>query len=364
MSRHGENIYLRKDGRYEGRIQVHTSRGEKKTMYVYARKYREVREKLNQLRNQSPCVFDLYEDGRFASWMTHYLQDVIRPHIKESTYQSYCRIACKRLLPRFATYYLSEITDAELNRLYSDLQESGLGLSSARGAIRLLRAALIDAQRKGYVQHVPMCVYRRSVRADPRVLAIPEQAALTSVATGSENLFCLLGLYAGLRVGEICALRWEDWDREHATLYIRHTVQRMTGRGLVVTAPKTEKSVRRVPLPEALTKALTRSQSEQGAANGYIVCGGAEPADPRTIQRRLQKLCRKVNLHGVHMHTLRHSYATRLLEAGVDVKTLSTLLGHSSVQITIDRYCHTSFDRMCGAIQQLDSYMRNTLDRQ
>ena len=311
---------------------------------------------LNGFRQIYPAAAaDQYQDGRFSTWMEHYLQDVVRLRVKESSYQSYRRITRNRLLPYFGGNRLDEITDVGLNRFYSGLLEDGLSPMTARMTVRLLRAALSDACRKGYVNRVPCCGYQRLPQREARVLSVAAQRALTAIALEDRALFCLLGLYAGLRVGEICALRWRDWDAECATLYVRASVQRETGRGLVLCRPKSEKSIRHVPIPESFARALEAAHGDRGP--NEFICGGEKPADPRTIQRQMERLCQKAHLSGVHMHTLRHSYATRLLEAGVDVKTLSTLLGHSSVQITMNRYCHTSFEQMQRAVSRFDSYM-------
>lgn len=365
MSKRGENIYLRKDGRYEGRCRLPSTTGKVRFAYVYGYKYREVREKLNQIRSQQGQSREQYGDGRFRSWSEHYLKDVLRPQVKATTYATYVNVMELRLLPEFGALKLNDITDVRVSRFYSRMLEEGLCPSTARASVRLLRAALSDACRKGYVTRVPECDYLRKTAAQPRVLTFAEQSTLTDVALASDALFCLIGLYAGLRVGEICALRWQDWSVEKSALSVHGTVCRISGQGLTIGMPKTENSVRSVPVPEFLAQQLNRHcQMKKCHPDQFIVGGKDSPTDPRTMQRHLDRLCSVANLEGVHMHTLRHSYATRMLEAGADVKTLSALMGHSSVRITMDRYCHTSADRMTYAASQLNQYISSCFSRQ
>lgn len=365
MSRRGENIYLRKDGRYEGRCRITSRTGETRYAYVYGRKYREVRTRLNQLRSQQAHSWDQYEDGRFETWMNHYLRDVVRHQVKDTTFSTYQNATEKRLIPEFGPLKLDEISDVHINRFYSGMLEEGLSETTARSLVRLLRAALRDACRKGYVRQVPECNYMHRPPAQPRVLSIPEQEKLTDAAVRCDALFCLIGLYAGLRVGEICALRWQDWQRESTTLCVSASVHRLPGQGLSLGSTKSGASERFVPVPEFLACLMNAHQSAtQAERNRFIIGGGALPTDPRTLQRRLARLCGQVDLEGVHMHTLRHSYAMRMLEAGTDVKTLSALLGHSSVRITMERYCHTNPEQMRSAAQRFDRYIAEHFSRQ
>lgn len=363
MSKRGENIYLRKDGRYEGRCRIVDDSGQVRFIYIYGKKYRDVRIRLSQIRNEQTEKRERYGDGRFRSWANHYLQDVLRPQVKETTYATYQSMMQTRLIPEFGMLKLEEISDALVNRFYSRMLESGLSASTARATVRLLRAALKDACRKGYAAQTPECDCPRSPAAQPRVLTMAEQDALTRTALREDGLFCMIGLYAGLRVGEICALRWQDWEAECATLCVRGTVNRLPGRGLAIGTPKSETSARRVPVPHLLACLLNRARCD-GHADQFIVGGQRSPIDPRTLQRRLDRLCALSGLQGVHMHTLRHSYATRMLEAGTDVKTLSALMGHSSVRITMERYCHTDQERMNSAARRFDQYLSEKMSRQ
>lgn len=189
------------------------------------------------------------------------------------------------------------------------------------------------------------------------MLSVDEQKALRTAALEQGELVTLLALYTGLRLGEICALRWQDIDQARETLHVRGSAQRLqvSGEGaktaVVVGAPKSAKSRRTIPIPAFLMERLQAHRAQSDSV--YVLGCGDKPADPRAIQRRFTRLVSSVGLVGVHFHTLRHTFATRMLELGVDVKTVSVLLGHSSTRITLEFYAHSLLDQQRAAVEKL-----------
>lgn len=158
-----------------------------------------------------------------------------------------------------------------------------------------------------------------------------------------KNLGLLICLYTGMRLGEICALRWEDIYLDERKISINKTVYRVTekGRSLKkIGMPKTEQSVREIPINEALFDILKNNIQQEG----YIITGNEHFLDTRTFQYYFKKVLKQLDIEGYHFHCMRHTFATRCIQCEVDVKSLSEILGHSSVNITLNNYVHSSFD--------------------
>ncbi len=162
------------------------------------------------------------------------------------------------------------------------------------------------------------------------------------------NLGILLAMTTGIRIGELCALQWADIDLEKRILTVRKTIQRIQcqdGKSktkLIITEPKSESSKREIPLPESIISYLSEFIGKSGQ---YVLSGDEKPVEPRTMQNRFARILRNVNLPSVHFHSLRHYFASDCIRLGFDVKSLSELLGHGSVEITLNRYVHSSLEQ-------------------
>jgi len=156
------------------------------------------------------------------------------------------------------------------------------------------------------------------------------------------NTAVLLCLFTGLRIGELCGLKWGDIDFDNGTLTVSRTVQRINKHGkseVVIGSPKSKSSVRVVPIPEFVLAILKRKRIDN---NVFLITGTGKPTEPRTMQNRFKSILKVCNIRNVNFHLLRHTYATVCIENGFDPKTLSELLGHSDASITLDRYVHSS----------------------
>ena len=174
--------------------------------------------------------------------------------------------------------------------------------------------------------------------------------------TDNTKLGVLLSYYTGLRIGELCGLKWEDIDFSAGTLSVRRTVQRITDRNhdratrLLIDTPKTRSSVRQLPLPSFLLNLLSKHRAN---SHNYLLSGTETVTEPRTIQYRFQALLKKSTFAVNQFHSLRHMFATNCIRLGFDVKTLSELLGHSSVETTLNRYTHSSMERKSACMNLL-----------
>lgn len=377
MARHGENIYKRKDGRYEGRyVTGKKSNGTTRFGYVYGMRYTDVKKRL--LEKKAEIQQTIHPDAAVRGmtvekWMRSWLETDLLGGIKPSSYLTYLNQMNRHILPCLGRMQMASITPEMVHSFLECLQAKGLGENTVRGIYRLLSAAMRAALDDGIITKNPcrkICV-KRGERVQQRVFSREEQKKVEKTLSQGEDLTALFAMYTGLRLGEICGLRWSDINWENGTATVCRTVQRLKRMDtdkclkcgdaktyLMIGSPKSPSSCRTIPIPTFLLKRLEIQKKQRSAAQlttGYIFGTGMRAADPRTIQRRFAGVVRRLEIPDAHFHTLRHSYATRLLEMGVDVKTVSQLLGHSSAKTTLDCYAHSLLDQQRSAVAKLSA---------
>ncbi|MCM1201871.1 MAG: site-specific integrase [Bacteroides fragilis] len=356
MARHGENIRKRKDGRWEGRYPVYNAEKEKQVYRsVYGRSYEEARERLaakkNLLKDKSRTEGEeqaqslrIPEEIVFGDMFQDWLMQ-IKEKRKLSTYVKYHMIYRNHLEESFGNAALSEITDAFVReRIQEPLSDS------FRSSIYCVMNQVLKFAADKYA--VPITGLKKpasEMNGRPvKIFSRQEQKKLLSTLYHEMDfskmavLFCL---FTGLRLGEICALKWEDIDWENQILVVRRTVQRLYAEGrrtktaLMETGPKSEYSRREIPLPVSVLELLLKFRGDQ-----EYVFGGDRPMEPRTLQYHFKRILREAGLQDANFHILRHTFSTNCIEGGADVKSLSEMLGHADVQITLNRYVHPSMD--------------------
>lgn len=359
MSRKGENIYHRKDGRWEGRYLKHIPGEKPKYGYVYAQTYRECREKQRaaaaQWRAESPKP---QTATRFCG-VAEQWERQLEGQVKESTQVKYHQILHKHLLPVFGDLLLTGITHQRIEEASRQLLHT-LSPRTVADVLSVLRSILRFAMLRGE----PIATDGSSVRIrrQPkpiRVLSPGEQQALICHLLSDptpRNIGILLSLHTGLRLGELCALCWEDISLPERLLHVRHTAQRIQNlytekprTRIIVTAPKSPDSIRTIPLTPDMVRLL---HSLPGPRRGYFL-SGATITEPRTMQHHFARAARASGIAGATFHTLRHTFATRCVELGFDTKSLSEILGHSTVNLTLNRYVHPTMDLKRCNMQRL-----------
>lgn len=349
MARHGENIRKRKDGRWEGRYPVYNADKEK-TVYrsVYGRTYEEAREKLTAKKNlmKGRCVETkkIYDDIIFLEAAREWLEHIKRKR-KPSTYIKYFLIYRKHFEKMFAGIAVSEVTDAFVKENFPD----NLSESMRKSIYCMLNQILKHAasQYSLTITTLKKPGFEKQGRL-AKVLSKKEQKQIMAVLGQEMDLFkmaVMAVMFTGLRLGELCALKWTDIDFENKTITLYRTVQRLYTEGrrtktaLLETPPKSGHSRREIPLSAATEKLLIKFRSDR-----EYVFGGDKPMEPRTMQYHFKKILREAGLPDANFHILRHTFATNCVECGVDVKSLSEILGHSDVQTTLNLYVHPSMD--------------------
>lgn len=355
MARRGENIYKRKDNRWEGRyISGYDDNGKAKIGYVYAKTYREVREKLHQAKLSGKKSLSK-EKNKFSNYCDEWLV-LARNRVKESTYVKYSGIVHKHLKPELGRYVPEAISTLLVENFSNKLLiTNGLTAKTVKDVLVVLRSVLkyINKQQGGSLKNIEI-IYPKESSKDMRVLSNEEQKRFFSylLTDMDEVKFgIVLVLLTGMRIGEICALKWQDVNLETKIITINRTMQRLSNLSeasssktkIVIGDAKSTYSKRTIPLPEYVLNLCYDMQAANPEA--YVLTGNAHHfIEPRTLQYKLKKFTTACNISDVHFHSLRHTFATRCVEVDFEIKSLSEILGHANTRITLDRYVHSSLE--------------------
>ena len=351
MAKRGSNIYKRKDGRFEGRVPVgYQDNGKIKYKSVYARTLSEVKEKMAEVysikQSHSISATKLTVQTAAQQWLSS-----AKLRVKESSYANYENIISKHILPILGKEFMTNLTTSKLNDfIHHKLNNGrlngngGLSAKSVRDIMTVYRSIEAYAAREYGIQETHFTM-PKTEKKHTDVLNAFERKRLENYLLHNQNnanISVLLCLFTGLRVGELCGLKWGDIDSESGVISVQRTVQRVNKHGkseVVIGSPKSKSSIRIVPVPDFLLAIL---KSKRKGDNFYIVTGSSKPTEPRTMQNRFKAILKVCGIRSVNFHLLRHTYATVCIENGFDPKTLSELLGHADASITLNRYVHSS----------------------
>ena len=365
MGRRGESIFHRKEGRWEARYLLgkDAATGKPKYRSVYGSTYSEAKEKRRQAMKET---YVSYKNGCFIEAVRLWL-DEKEPDIKEQTYRRYRQCIDTHIIPYFGSIKCSAITQAVFDdflkqkRLAGRLDgKGGLSQSTIRGMCIILQSVLLFAyQKKMGIQEMIQIKKPKVEKKTVSVLRPNEQKKLEAFLLESPidtNLAIYLALHTGMRIGEICALRWPDIDFAEQMLSIRSTVIRNKSGQLAIAPPKSETSQRTIPITRQLTNLLTEERKRNSSE--YVFSSPRKDTflNPRTLQYRFQAMLSQLGITKISFHALRHTFATRWIECGMDVKSLSEVLGHAGVQITLDIYVHSSNKLKREAIEKLEVF--------
>lgn len=366
MSKKGENIYKRKDGRWEGRyIKGRKPNGTIHYGYIYDYSYKNAKQKLILMKsfhqeNYGQNSLPIY-CGSLNQWATHWLE-IVKKRVKISTFVSYTNKYRQHIQPSLGEIALADLTTEKINLWLRQL-ETKLSISSTRVMLQVLRTCLEDAVKKGLITRNPCkgATIPKAENKKVQALTKIEQNRLYKSARSNENgLPVILALETGLRIGEISGLKWKDIDFSSKLLHVRRTVQRIqsldpvsqTKTIIIEHSPKSSSSERTIPLSPNLYQLL---RAKRKMAIGSHVFGDSSPCEPRIILYWFKKICQDASLKNIHFHALRHTFATRCLEKGVTIVTISALLGHHSSKMTLDIYLNSFLSEKRKAIRLISS---------
>lgn len=363
MPKAGDYVYRRKNGSWEARyVKEISPDGKKKYGSVYASTCKEAKEKRQAkqeyyLLNPPPlvCASKLTIGQLAEEWLF-----INQMRLKPSTYQKYQGFYQNHILPLIGTQRAAYITTAQIQAFAMNRSASGLKASTVNSILTFLHTLFKHAQRQ-YKLAIPEIVYLSYERTEMRVLSIAEQKIIVAYLTKDMDIFkvaVLLALYTGLRIGELCALHWSDI--RDGCIYVQKTMQRLKykdkkGTYLYIGPPKTKKSIRVIPLPSFMVSYIESFRKDD--EEYFLGTEALHVVEPRVMQFRFKRFIQEAGIDKATFHTLRHTFATRCVECGVDVKTLSELLGHANVQITLNRYVHSSLDLKRSSIEKLARFL-------
>lgn len=363
--RKGENIYLRKDGRWEGRYpKGRKINGRIKYGYVYGKSYTEVKQKLYPLRirYQSLQQIQGVSAETFEEWASAWL-DEVREEVKPSTLSSYYYKLTKYIFPLIQDIPLNELSFETGKKILEVLQKK-LARSTVQVVFRVLNKCLNRAKKRGKLHANPFSELKipKAKKRKVRALTLSEQKKVMNIATKEKKgrgIPALLALYSGMRIGEIAALRWTDIDFNTNLISVHQTYQRIptietTKRTqLILADSKTEASVRVIPISKTLKKLLLKHRKQ--SKGNFVFSTNGHPCEPRLLTYHFHRIRKKAELMNIHFHQLRHTFATRCLEANKDISSVSALLGHASTQMTLDTYVDAMLEQRYQVINALDT---------
>jgi len=358
MAKRGLNIYHRKDGRWEGRYRNgFRADGKPKYRSVYAETYGEVKEiliklKSAELKTKTSCTLTVKQ--LFDEWL-----NMKKFCVKESTIANYVFKINKHLLNFFGGMKFSSLSPKLIFDFIQKKKSEGLSIKYISDMIVILKGlAKYTAKTYHCANEIVDIEISRPPKKELKLYSKSEQGTLKSALLeeiGPTRLGILLCLYTGIRIGELCALKWSDVDFNTSVLYISKTCQRIksgSSTKLVITAPKSASSARIIPIPKFLLDIL--KDFAPSNHNCYFLSENEKIIEPRTMQYRFKSILKKANLPSTNFHSLRHIFATNCIEIGFDVKTLSEILGHRTVEITLNRYVHSSMSRKRECMELLN----------
>lgn len=356
----------RKDGRWEGRFNAGIDEnGKKKIKYILAKTKSECNAKLEKAIKEyheaqlilNRCAFLDNADPTLEEWYEIWMESFCKANVKTYTARGYSQYFKVKILPKIGNIKIKNLSTVTCQQFLMDLyrngrtrnvQTKGNGLSAktVKDIKIALQTCLQKAADEGLIQDNPCRKVQlpKDDSKEMKTLKSNEIAAFLDEAKDSGCYeFYLLEITTGLRLGEILALTWDDLNINEKMITINKQVQRI-GKELRITTPKTKDSIRKISICDECLKQLLILRNRQRVDTKLMfpspITGGYR--DPSSITRKLHRMQKRAGIPQIRFHDLRHSFATLSLERGMDIKTISHMLGHTDAGFTMNTYMHVT----------------------
>ena len=353
MPRKGRNIYKRKDDRWEARVYF---KGCKKYKAVYGKTYSEAAKKQDKLRLEMYSTD--FVDYPICALAELWLENK-RITVKEGTVFSYSTKLNKHILPYFSGIYFSKLNEKMMNAFVASKHAEGLSAKYISDMVVIVKSISAWAHKTyNTANNISNFKNLRQTPKEPELLNSDEQRKLQQYllkCDSSISLGVFTDMFTGLRIGEICALKWSDIDFENHLIRVNKSVQRLPSGDMgktevKIVTPKTNDSVRIIPMPKFLAERLENHRKDDDC---YLVSGSNKLTEPRYLRYKFKRILLDAGVPNVKFHSLRHSFSVNCIQNQFDIKTLSEILGHSSPNITLKMYLHSNIEQKRNCMERL-----------
>ena len=383
------SIYKDKNGRWRGAVTLYCENGTPKRKYLSGRTKREVTEKVNKLLNEVKYN-DYTEPSKitFCEWLMIWIDMYCIGQLKPSTTVNYEAYIDRHIKSSIGNIKLCDLTPLMLQRFYQEKYKNGrldgtggLSAKTMHNLHTMIHTALDKAYKMGYVNRnvSDLVTVPKIVKQERRFFTVEEQTELQKYLPDERiGMAVLLDLYTGLRMGELLGLPWENVHLDlngDSYIKITQTINRIKNPDrnspqktiLFFDTPKTKYSIRTIPLLPEIAEKLSQHREKQQhliSENGWkdtglvFLTSTGTPFDPKNFQNAFKAMLKRHNMRIINVHGIRHTFATRSLESGMDIKTLSRILGHSSIQISLDLYAHVTDQLQLEHISNLEMFLK------
>lgn len=375
MSKKGENIYKRKDGRWEGRIIIQNDKsGHTKFHSIYGNTYKEVIEKKklwleNHERIDCKNEKEMTINDIAEQWLVKK-----KTYTKASTYTIYHWYLNTHILPYFGILTPEQVNESDINHFFINKLENGRcdgvnGLS--KKTVKDMQVILKNLFEFGATQYgiknpCENIKFVRFFEPEMKLISESDKLILTEYLLNNLNYInvgILLSLFTGMRIGEVCALKWNHIDFEKAVIKVNATAIRVrntdinskTKTKLIIHEPKSMASKREIPIPAFILEQLRNLYIESNLDCYILTNQDIKCMEPRTYQNVYKRILKICKIDYINYHSLRHSFASLCIQKGMDIKMLSEILGHSNVNVTLNRYIHTSLEQKRKQMEEIFS---------